>query len=79
MIDPGGAVFSLMYLPVSGAVLPTPVGPIVQLTPISRAALGLWAAWDTMLTLPAAGSTAGPNETLVLCAVYSIGQTPAIS
>lgn len=79
MTDSGGAVFSLMYLPSTSINLPTAVGPIIQVTPTTRASLGLTATWDTALTLPAAGSTVGKSEHLVLCAVYSLGQTPAIT
>lgn len=79
MVDSGGAIFSLMYLPATSLSVPASVGAIIQLTPVSRAALGLAASWDTALTMPPANAATGSAKTLVLCAVYSLGQTPALA
>jgi len=79
MVDPGGAVFSLMYLPRNTIGLPAAVGAIIPITQASRAALGLSVAWDAPLTAQPSSSTAGADETLVLYAVYGFGQTPGLS
>jgi hypothetical protein len=76
MVDSGGAVLSLMYLPATSLNVPAPSGAIIQLTPVSRAALGLAASWNTALTIAPANAATGSAKTLVLCAVYSLGQTP---
>jgi len=76
MTDAGGATFSLMYLPEGTTGLAMPVGAIIPLTPATRTALGLGATWDIALTLPTADDTAAAAQTLVLCAVYPLGQTP---
>ena len=78
MVDSGGAVFSLMYLPRNTTGLPTAVGAIIPITEASRAALGLSIACDAPLTTQAADSPIGASETLVLYAVYGFGQTPAL-
>ncbi len=79
MTDSGGATFSLMYLPASSLTVPSPVGTIIQLTPTTRAALGLSVSWDTALTMPSTASATGRPETLVLCAVYGLGQQPSLA
>lgn len=78
MVDPGGATFSLMYLPAGTVNLPTPVAAIIPLTPATRAALGLGAVWDVSLTRPTADNLSAPAQTLVLCAVYPLGQVPSL-
>jgi hypothetical protein len=75
MRDPGGASFSLLYLPRNTIGLPTAVGAIIPITEGSRTKLGLSSAWDAPLTAPAPD---GASETLVLFAVYRLGQTPAL-
>ena len=79
MVDSGGAVFSLMYLPRNTTGLPAAVGAIVPITQASRAALGLSVAWDAPLTAQPSSGATGADETLVLYAVYGFGQTPALS
>jgi hypothetical protein len=78
VVDPSGAVFSLAYLPPNTVGLPAPVGAIIPLTPTTRAALGLPASWDLPLTLPTADNPSAASATLVLCAVYRLGQTPGL-
>lgn len=75
MKDPGGAEFSLMYLPRNIVGLPAAVGAIVAVTESSRAALGLSVAWDVPLKAPAPD---GKEQELVLYAVYGFRQKPAL-
>jgi hypothetical protein len=78
MVDAGGGVFSLVYLPPNTVGLPAPVAAIIPLTPTTRAALGLPPSWDVPLTLPTADNPNAAPATLVLCAVYSLGQKPGL-
>ena len=78
MVDSGGAVFSLMYLPRNTVGLPAAVGAIIPITQASRAALGLSVAWDAPLNAQPSSITEGADETLVLYAVYGFGQKPAL-
>jgi hypothetical protein len=78
MVDGSGAVFSLVYLPRGTVGLPAPVAAIIPLTPRTRAALGLPSSWDVPLTLPTADNPNAASATLVLCAVYPLGQTPGL-
>jgi hypothetical protein len=78
MVDSGGATFSLAYLPSNTVGLPAPVAAIIPLTPTTRAALGLPSSWDVPLTIPTADNPTAAPGTLVLCAVYPLGQTPAL-
>jgi hypothetical protein len=78
MTDANGGIFSLVYLPQNTVGLPAPVGAIIPLTPATRTSLGLPSSWDVPLVLPNADNTSAPAQTLVLCAVYSLGQTPAL-
>ncbi|MGH7836188.1 MAG: hypothetical protein ACRETD_03200 [Steroidobacteraceae bacterium] len=78
MVDAKGGIFSLVYLPQNTVGLPAPVAAIIPLTPAMRASLGLPATWDAPLTLPTPDNPGAAASTLVLCAVYSLGQTPAL-
>jgi hypothetical protein len=78
MVDPGGATFSLMYLPAGTISLPTPVAAIIPLTPSLRATLGLGAVWDIALKRPTSDNLSATPQTLVLCAVYPLGQVPSL-
>ncbi|HLW69365.1 MAG TPA: hypothetical protein VKS22_01965 [Candidatus Binataceae bacterium] len=78
MVDANGGIFSLVYLPRNTVGLPAPVAAIIALTPLTRAALGLPASWDVPLTLPTPDNPDAAASTLVLYAVYSLGQTPAL-
>jgi hypothetical protein len=78
MVDANGGIFSLVYLPQNTVGLPAPVTAIIQLTPATRASLGLPASWDVPLTLPNADNPGAAASTFVLCAVYSLEQTPAL-
>lgn len=76
MTDSGGAAFSLMYLPLNNLTLPAPVAAVIQLTPQLLSNLGLSTPWSAPMSMSTGSGSAA--ETLVLCAVYEVGETPAL-